>query len=195
LGAISFLGLLWAEARGLRAPRAVFKTLCSLGFLLLALALGLDSRYAYVLFAGLLLAALGDVLLIFRFSQTFLAGLMAFLLGHLAYMVAFAAVGTPAIWAIPLVLIVAFVVLRWLWPHLQGWKVPVLAYIGVISLMLVFGLGVERTEVRLGVVLFYLSDIFVARQRFVRSDSLNPLVGLPLYYLGQYLLALSLAVW
>jgi uncharacterized membrane protein YhhN len=160
--------------------------------LLLALALGLDDRYADLLFAGLLLAALGDVLLIFPSSRTFLAGLIAFLLGHLAYVLAFATAGQPALWAIPLALVAAFLLLCWLWPFFRAWRVPVMAYLAVISLMLVFGLGVGLPEVKLGAVLFYLSDIFVARQRFVRSDSLNPLIGLPLYYLGQYLLAFSL---
>jgi hypothetical protein len=36
---------------------------------------------------------------------------------------------------------------------------------------------------------FYLSDIFVARQRFVQHSFLNRLIGLPLYYLGQFQIA------
>jgi hypothetical protein len=35
----------------------------------------------------------------------------------------------------------------------------------------------------------YLSDIFVARQRFVRPAFWNRLIGLPLYYLGQFQIA------
>ncbi len=42
-------------------------------------------------------------------------------------------------------------------------------------------------------MLFYLSDLFVARERFVTSAFVNRLVGLPLYYGGQVLLALSVA--
>jgi uncharacterized membrane protein YhhN len=39
--------------------------------------------------------------------------------------------------------------------------------------------------------LFYVSDIFVARQRFVRTEFLNRRIGLPLYYGGQFMLAFS----
>jgi hypothetical protein len=44
-----------------------------------------------------------------------------------------------------------------------------------------------------GAVAFYLSDLFVARDRFVVEGFTNRLVGLPLYYGGQYLLAFSVA--
>jgi hypothetical protein len=64
-----------------------------------------------------------------------------------------------------------------------------LAYGVIISLMLWAGLGTARSEIWLGALLFYLSDLFVARQRFVVRQPLNPLLGLPLYYAAQYLLA------
>jgi hypothetical protein len=46
-----------------------------------------------------------------------------------------------------------------------------------------------RLLVLCGAFSFYLSDIFVARQRFVTPSFFNRLAGLPLYYLGQFLLA------
>jgi len=42
-----------------------------------------------------------------------------------------------------------------------------------------------------GAALFYLSDLAVARQRFVHEDFINRALGLPTYYLGQLLLALT----
>ncbi|HDP24776.1 MAG TPA: lysoplasmalogenase, partial [Deltaproteobacteria bacterium] len=39
---------------------------------------------------------------------------------------------------------------------------------------------------------FYISDIFVARNRFVKQEFINRALGLPLYYLGQFLIAFSL---
>jgi hypothetical protein len=42
-----------------------------------------------------------------------------------------------------------------------------------------------------GALGFYVSDIFVARQRFLKTDFVNRLIGLPLYYGGQFLLAFS----
>ena len=45
-----------------------------------------------------------------------------------------------------------------------------------------------------GALSFYFSDIFVARDRFLKNQFLNRLIGLPLYYLGQFLLAFSIGV-
>lgn len=45
-----------------------------------------------------------------------------------------------------------------------------------------------------GALLFYLSDIFVARDRFLKTSFLNRLVGLPIYYAGQFLLAFSVGL-
>jgi len=44
-------------------------------------------------------------------------------------------------------------------------------------------------RIGLAAILFYFSDILVARQVFVRRSLLNPAVGLPLYYAAQYLFA------
>ena len=64
-----------------------------------------------------------------------------------------------------------------------------LAYAVVIAAMLWLALGVPRVAVQAGAALFWLSDLTVARDRFVRASFANRLVGLPLYYAGQLLLA------
>ena len=162
-------------------------------------------------FAGLILLALvfclgGDVLLAFRSQGTFLLGLASFLLGHVAYATAFFMVGTVnpvmAVGTILLMLAAAFT-WRWLEPHLDKMHVPVLAYIVVISIMLCGAFGImgdqtipvhARSVVFTGAALFYISDLFVARQRFVVNAHVNRAVGLPLYYVAQFLLAFS-AAW
>jgi hypothetical protein len=48
-----------------------------------------------------------------------------------------------------------------------------------------------RLLVFTGAVCFYLSDLFVARDRFLKSEFANRLIGLPMYYVGQFLLAFS----
>jgi len=79
-------------------------------------------------------------------------------------------------------------------------KVPVLAYVLVISVMVTMAwsvfmesqVGIQgRILVLAGAVLFYLSDITVARDRFMEDRFSNKLVGLPLYFGGQFLLAFS----
>jgi len=51
-----------------------------------------------------------------------------------------------------------------------------------------------RLLVFVGAVSFYLSDLFVARDRFLKSEFTNRLIGLPLYYCGQFLLAFSVGL-
>ena len=91
----------------------------------------------------------------------------------------------------------------WLIPYLGSMKIPVLLYILVISMMLVIAWSVTgnlgllplgRTMIVAGAFIFYLSDMFVARDRFYKKEFLNRLIGLPLYYTGQFLLAFSVGL-
>ena len=67
----------------------VFKPLTSALFVLAALWRGPGTRYDWLVVAGLVLSMAGDVSLIRRERNWFLAGLVAFLLGHVAYIMAF----------------------------------------------------------------------------------------------------------
>jgi uncharacterized membrane protein YhhN len=78
---------------------------------------------------------------------------------------------------------------------------PVAAYILVISAMVGGALAVGCAEevprsgqvyVLIGAIAFYLSDLCVARDQFVSEVFVNRLIGLPLYYFAQFLLALSI---
>ena len=91
----------------------------------------------------------------------------------------------------------------WLKPHLGTMKGPVLAYIIVITLMLsgawsILGefdlAGLGRSFIFSGAAFFYVSDLFVARDRFVKKAPINRFLGLPLYYTGQFLLAFSVGL-
>ncbi len=93
LGAVAVVVLLWSEARGARV-RLVAKPAASACFVAVALAAGATgSAYGWWVLAALLLSAIGDVALLDRSATMFLLGLGSFLLGHLAYVVAFAAAG------------------------------------------------------------------------------------------------------
>jgi len=79
-------------------------------------------------------------------------------------------------------------------------KVPVILYITIISIMLAAAWSVMgnscltrsgRIMIFAGAFSFYFSDMFVARDRFFKKEFVNRLIGLPLYYTGQFLLALS----
>ena len=190
--------LLVAEVRAWTIGKWVFKTLASTGFVGVGLVSGLTASGAGIAaLVALLLCMTGDLLLIPQSRKTFLAGLIAFLLGHVAYVVAFFLQGTDPATAgtVGLITVVAAMpVLRWLWPHLpERFQAPVLAYIVVISVMLSFAAGVVAAGgsklILLGAFTFYLSDLFVARRRFVSPGAINRIIGLPLYYVGQLLLA------
>jgi uncharacterized membrane protein YhhN len=188
-GGLGLLTLLWAEARKLPRLRAAAKLTCSAGFLLLAASFGLETPYARILFVGLILCAVGDALLLFTGERPFVAGLGAFLLGHVAYATAFARLSVPSPWTAALLAAAGALVLRWLWPRLGPLRVPVAVYCVAISVMLWLALGTPRLGLRVGALLFYFSDLLIARDRFVRAEQRNRLVLLSLYFVGQYLIA------
>jgi len=146
------------------------------------------------LVAGLVLGAVGDLLLIPR--RTFVLGLLAFLAGHLAYLGAFQIALPVPRWPLlilaPLVLVAAAVA-RWLWPHLGRMRLPVAAYVVVITAMAWGGIAVAGRGLPWWVgpaaVLFWLSDVAVARDRFVAPGLVNRVLGLPAYSAAQLLLA------
>jgi uncharacterized membrane protein YhhN len=197
--AAAVAALLAAEAQGLRPIVWVAKPLASTGFVALALARGaLATSYGRWLLAGLALGWLGDALLIPKGARrAFAAGLASFLLGHLAFAVAFAVRGLDLAWlAGGAVAVAAFArpVLRWLEPGVPAsLRLPVRAYLGVISLMVATAagaFGATRDAVLLaGAIGFLASDVAVARERFVARSPWNQRWGLPLYYASQLLLA------
>jgi uncharacterized membrane protein YhhN len=67
-------------------------------------------------------------------------------------------------------------------------RVPVVAYALTISAMVVLAVGTQREHptpaLLTGAVLFFLSDLTVARDRFVHPGCPNRLIGLPLDFGG-----------
>ena len=198
--AAAVTALLFAEHANARRGVALAKTLASLGFLWAAWAVGAwGSAYGRVIFAGLCLCFLGDVLLIPKSRPCFLAGLASFLAGHLAFAGAFVVRGVdwPAAAVSALVLAApAIGSARWLRPHVDaGMRVPVLAYIVAITVMVAIAAGSFQHRaswlVAAGAFGFYLSDLSVARDRFVAPAFVNRLWGLPLYYGAVLMLAAS----
>ncbi len=178
------------------------KMLASAGFVTIALRAGaLQSLVGRLILLGLLLSWCGDALLISATQTAFLLGLAAFLLAHLAYISAFIARGISLRWAMLSALPVALLALSvswWLTPHIaSNLDIPVRLYTVVISLMVICAAGTHgrRASVHIvaGAVLFFLSDLSVAALRIVQTDVPVYVVGLPLYYGGQVLLALAVS--
>jgi len=191
-------GLLVAEHRDAGVARVVCKLGASSAFVAFALSLGAASTsYGAFVLAALLLSWAGDALLLSSAERVFLGGLVAFLLAHASYTVAFW-VNRPPAFVFPLALLcfgaVGLLTVRWLWPHLgAGDRLPVVAYVAVIVVMCAAATDYSRSVGSLapavGAVCFMASDVSVARDRFVARSVANRLWGLPLYFFAQLLLA------
>jgi uncharacterized membrane protein YhhN len=196
--------LLCFEKAGSRRGALSVKTPLSGLFILTAiLQPHLFPSYAYLMLAGLVFCLGGDVCLALPGARTFRLGLVSFFIGHLFYCAAFFSIAGPNAWTwggwVGCAAL-SWSIFRWLGPHLGGMFGPVMAYVVVITVMATGALTVfgdvriapaGRWMILAGALSFYVSDLFVARDRFVKSGFENRLAGLPLYYLGQFLLALS----
>lgn len=207
------LAALYIRVNQYGAPpvKLLLKTLASLAFVCLGLlgAARAGGAYAWLTWIGLILGAAGDVLLQFMDCRPkdrepfFRAGLGAFLIGHVFYIVAFALLGRVTGWAVLLAAVLFAALFLLQFParmDLKGQKVPVYAYAAVISVMtafavLSFGAGARGALVGLGGILFLVSDAILALIFFspLREKSL-PTWNLITYYVAQILLALSIAV-
>lgn len=194
--------LLLFARRGSRAGEWIAKPLASTGFIASAWQHGAtSSAYGAWVLAALVASMGGDVALIPRTPRTFLAGLGLFLLGHVGYACAFVARGVS--WGaagaalLPLTLLLAAVA-RWLMPRVPArMKAPVVAYMAVITAMVALAVGthVARGDARIVVaaVAFYVSDLSVARDRFVAPGFVNKTWGWPLYFGAQLIFAATVA--
>ncbi len=200
------VGLLWAEATGNYKVILLFKApLSSLFVLTAALRPYVLKRYYHVVVAGLVFGLVGDICLALPGNTAFRVGLAAFLLGHILYVFAFTQLTRRADWIHPvnfLILAVSGYIFWSLFPHLGNMLIPVVFYILVISVMVSGAWAVFRNPnvnrvgawlILLGAVLFYASDIFVARNRFIETEFINRLIGLPFYYTAQFLIAFSVS--
>lgn len=192
--------LLRADARDRRASMGLFKLVASALFVTAAFRFGaLEHAHGQAIFVGFLLSFLGDALLISRKESVFLAGIGAFLAAHVAFVVGFLhlPVAAPSALAGGLGMAVfSGFVWGWLSPHLpRGMRLPVLAYVVTIGTMVSVAVGAysggASSFLLGGAVIFCVSDLFVARERFVASSLWNRALGLPLYYGAQLLLVVA----
>lgn len=194
---IALVALLLAD---MTVPAAASKFIASSAFVALAIRGGaLASVYGRLILTGLALSWCGDMFLIGLSKTAFLAGLVAFLLAHVAYVAAFVRHGYERRWiwvAMVPVTAIAIGVFVWLEPYTPPDLLnPVRAYVAVISLMVIFAMGTQgRGGSKLivaGAIMFFLSDLSVASLRLVQTEYPTYIIGLPLYYAGQVCLALS----
>ena len=152
---------------------------------------------------GILFSLAGDVLLMLSPDRLFLAGLVAFLFAHVAYIIGF---NTPlpefSAWGIFLAVIIGIngvrVLRRILAPLATqgptGLRIPIVVYGITISTMLLSAM-MKLTDVSweagaallvaLGAFLFYASDIILAWMKFVSPIRHGRIYNIITYQLGQ----------
>jgi uncharacterized membrane protein YhhN len=186
-------GIKWAAIK--TAPLALFAVIAFL------------TESPWLLGAGLVLSAIGDWSLALPGEKPFLAGLGAFFLAHVAYIALFVIeadslkfVAEP--WRIA-VCVVLVVHALWMGGKLaksvpEALKIPVFAYIAVISLMGVAAAAYGSLTVLAGALLFAVSDTILAVSKFLvpAEDARQPMLKASLwvtYIAAQALILLGFA--
>lgn len=157
---------------------------------------------------ALVLGLLGDVALLFTDGAApardtdvpFLIGLGCFLLGHVAYLIAFARHGLHPVPLLAGVLVVAGTAVLALPKVLAGARSqggPVLAvlvgcYAALLSAMTALGFGTAAVATAIGAALFLVSDLTLARERFVQALRQGPLTVAVTYHAAQLLIVVGL---
>jgi uncharacterized membrane protein YhhN len=152
---------------------------------------------------GILLSLTGDILLMVSLDRLFMAGLIAFLLAHLAYLIGFN-IPIPQIsaWGFFLAIMVGLggmrvirrIVAALVASGQTRMRTPIIIYGTVISLMLLSAMmkmtdftwnANAATLISVGAFLFYVSDIILAWHKFVAPIQNGRIYNIGAYHLGQ----------
>ena len=161
---------------------------------------GKRGRYGNLITGGLVLSAVGDLLLEWG-EQTFLAGVLAFLFAHIFYTGAFfeRTRAFKPVYAVPFAVwgILVYAVLL---PNLGDMTIPVALYVAVICTMMWRAAAqtetkeASRADARagaLGAVSFGLSDTLIALNRWYQPMPEVRYLIIALYWLGQLGIGIS----
>ncbi|MEP6899354.1 MAG: lysoplasmalogenase [Rhodanobacter sp.] len=168
--------------------------------------LAVSLRYRRWILAGIAGSLLGDVFLMLP-QDLFVPGLLAFLLGHLCFLIAF--LGDSRFAARPFLMLASLgygaINLQLLWPSIaMPLRLPVVVYVTVLACMAgqavvrarVFALRrdalrVSATRAAIGAMVFLLSDSLLAWNRFHAPIPLADMWVLSTYYLALWWIARS----
>lgn len=178
VSALAAIAADWEERR--HRSFFVLKPLTTLLIIAVAASIAWGGPYAQWVLAALVLSLVGDVFLMFgdgarASDRAFIAGLVSFLLAHLAFVAAFAqGLRAPELpgW-LAAVVFYAVALLFVLLPRAGALKLPVLVYCLVLAAM-VFAAAARHATLGdadslravLGALLFMLSDSLLAWRRF-----------------------------
>ncbi len=162
-----------------------------------------NTVYTTFVIAGLIFSLGGDVALMFTSDRAFIIGLVSFLTAHVVYSAGFVVLNgffPQDVITAALLLALAVGIYLYLYSGLGKMKFPVALYTLVISFMVwraistLFGTTFSLTQailLSIGAILFYLSDVILAINKFKSPRRWYRPLNLATYYGGQLLIALS----
>lgn len=178
----------------------VAKPLVMVALAALALTMGaVDHTAGRLVLIALFFSLVGDIFLLRKAKVDFIGGLVAFLLAHLAYVLAFLALGFHLWWALPGLTIAVLlgltsgrrIVRAAFRDEGAALGVGVTAYLLVICAMVVTASGTGRPLVLLGALAFLVSDTVLALDRFVGPRANARMVVIVTYHLGQAMMVIG----
>jgi uncharacterized membrane protein YhhN len=161
-----------------------------------------------LVFAGLIFSLIGDVLLLYSVSDVFLFlyGLVSFLIAHILYSYAFFRdfknkpqeskyFGHLMLFLMGVFSMSYYSIIR---DYLNDFRIPVLAYIFVISIMAILA-GYRYRRVNLlsfrlicfGAIFFVISDAALAYMKFVEPYTFAGILIMSTYMIAQFLITLG----
>lgn len=210
LFAVIFIIQLTVDFNGqLSTLKLINKPLITIALMvMLCISTGLKGRFHKRILAGLIFALAGDVFLMLNGQNHnyFTYGLLAFLICHLCYIRAFyldfssapELDKTGARIAIIVCGIITISFYFYIRPYLGSFKLPVLAYVIIISLMLMMAAFRNKRVnklsfnlILLGAIFFILSDGTLAYNKFVKPFNASGMVIMSTYMLAQYLITIG----
>lgn len=169
-----------------------------------------DQTYIQLILLGLAIGAVADVILNLRYvfegtqgKVAFLGGILIFLAGHIAYLLAVSRTCPMLKVFIAIGLVLTGALMMWIFSRIEAslvFKIFGVFYIGAITVMNTVALGsmlanptAHTLTFLAGAILFLISDLALIINTFgpTKHFSLR-IANLMLYYVGQLLIALSL---
>ena len=191
---------MWADYHQHHVLSIIFKPLTMILIISILFTGGIELEgFSFFIFWGLIFSLLGDMMLLKPWYK-FELGLVAFLIGHIFYIIAFISYKGMDWDIIPLLPLIGFALwlFRMIKPHLGKLLIPVGSYMSVILLMVWQGMGIWLSEkntfgllIGSGASIFCVSDSILAYQRFMPRFKCGNTLSLLTYYIAQYLISSS----
>lgn len=196
-------GLVVSEYYNFKIGEYIFKPVAALSFVFISFKLGaLESGYGRLILFSLALCAVGDILLLNRkLKISFFCGMLVFAIAHLLFSLSFIKSSTfdfaSLVTFLPLIMILGCINFMYLLPRMPHKFKPFILLYGLAIFMMItsaYTFMYEQKLILIAAIFFVLSDIFVAKDRFIKRSTKNALLITPLYFAAQGLFAFSVSV-